>query len=140
LVLQSIRDNSMRSEFVGLNHKSYQIVAFAISAFFCSTAGVLYGMLNRGAYPDLLYWLTTGNAMIMTLLGGLHSFAGPLLGAGVMVVLSDLVIEKTIYWPLIMGVIVILIVLLFPGGIAEYVGKILTTAYHQRVRRPNDVA
>jgi len=91
-------------------------------------------MLNRGAYPDLLYWITTGHAMIMTLLGGMYSFAGPLIGAGVMVVLSDLVIKKTIYWPLIMGIIVILIVLLFPGGIAEHVGKMLTRAYYKRGR------
>lgn len=140
LVLQSIRDNRIRSEFIGLNHKSYQIAAFSISAFFCSIAGVLYCMLNRGAYPDLLYWITTGNAMIMTLLGGMYSFVGPLIGAGVMVVLSDFLIKRTIYWPLIMGIIVILIVLLFPGGIAEYVGRILTTAYHKRVGRSNDVA
>jgi branched-chain amino acid transport system permease protein len=138
LVLQSIRDNRMRSEFIGLNHKSYQIVAFAISAFFCSIAGVLYCMLNRGAYPDLLNWVTTGNAMIMTLIGGMYSFTGPLLGAGIMVVLSDFAIKKTIYWPLIMGAIVILIVLLFPGGIAEHVGKVLTKVYYKRGH--NDVA
>lgn len=140
LVLKSIRDNSLRSEFVGLNYKVYQIVVFAISAFFCSIAGVLYGMLNRGAYPDMLHWLTTGNALIMTLLGGMYSFVGPLLGAGIMVVLGDFVIKKTIYWPLIMGIIVILIVLLFPGGIAEYFGGMLTRAYRNRGRKPNDVA
>lgn len=135
LILQSIRDNHMRSEFIGVHHKTYQIVAFGISAFFCSIAGVLYCMLNRGAYPDLLYWMTTGNAMIMILLGGMHSFFGPLLGAGIMVFLGDFVTNRTIYWPLTMGSIVILIVLLFPVGIAEYAGRILTAARQKEVRR-----
>lgn len=143
LVLQSIRDNRMRSEFVGLNYKRYRIAVFAISAFFSSIAGVLYCMLNRGAYPELLYWATTGNALLTTLLGGMYSFFGPLLGAGIMVVLGDFFIRKTMYWPLVMGIMVILLVLLLPGGIAEWVGKIWTywtTASYKRLRRSNDVA
>jgi branched-chain amino acid transport system permease protein len=125
LVLLCTRENRMRAEFIGVNLRRYVVGAFAISAFFSSIAGALYCMLNRGAYPELLHWLTAGNAVVMILLGGMSVFGGPILGTAVLVIMGDFVLKKTMYFQLVTGIIVILIVLLFPGGIAGYGAKLL---------------
>ena len=123
LTLQAVRDNPTRTEFIGLNFIRYKIASMVISAFFSGLAGGLICLLNRCAYPQLLYFPVSGDALIMTLLGGVSFFFGPVVGAFVLVGLDKIVTNYTIYWPLALGSIILFIVLFLPGGIIGFISK-----------------
>jgi branched-chain amino acid transport system permease protein len=123
LTLQAVRDNPTRTEFVGLSFMRYKIASMAISAFFSGLAGGLMCLLNRCAYPELLYFTMSGDPLIMSLLGGVNFFFGPLVGAFVLVGLDKIVTNYTIYWPLTLGSVILFIVLFLPGGIVGFISK-----------------
>jgi branched-chain amino acid transport system permease protein len=120
LILQAIRDNAGRIEFVGLKYRRYKLASFTISAFFSGIAGALLCLLNRSTSPELLYWSTSGEPLIMALLGGLRVFVGPMLGALLFLGLDKAISNYTLYWQLVLGVIILLVVLVFPGGFTEF--------------------
>jgi len=130
LTFQAIRDSPMRTEFVGVNYRRYKLASFVISAFFSGVAGALICLLNRCAYPELLHWMTSGVPLIMSLLGGMSFFLGPVVGAVVFVGFDKIVSSFTTYWPLTLGIIILLIVLFLRGGI---IGFIFERRRHQAV-------
>jgi branched-chain amino acid transport system permease protein len=117
LMLRTIRDNPQRSTFVGVNVQRYRLVAFVISAFFSGVAGALFVFLETSISPDMLFWNTSGEVILMGLLGGMHVFIGPALGAGIMVLLNSFITSYTEYWGLFLGITLICIVLFFPEGV-----------------------
>jgi len=119
-MLTTIRENPERTEFIGINVKLFQLLAFMISGFFSAIAGALFAIFNHSVFPDLLFWPHSAEVLIMTLLGGMYSFFGPLVGAAVMLYLRMLVTSYTQYWPLIMGTILALLLFFFPGGIVGF--------------------
>jgi branched-chain amino acid transport system permease protein len=119
-ILTAIRENPERTEFIGINVKLFQLVAFMISGMFAAFAGALFGIFNHSLFPDLLYWPQSAEVLIMSLLGGIYSFFGPFVGAAVLLYLRMLVTSYTQYWPLIMGTILALILFFFPGGIVGF--------------------
>jgi len=119
-ILTTIRENPERTEFIGIHVKHFQLLAFVISGAFSAVAGALFAILNHSIFPDLLYWPQSAEVLIMTLLGGMYSFFGPLAGAAVILYLRMLVTSYTQYWPLIMGTILALILFFFPGGIVGF--------------------
>ena len=80
-VLTMIRENPERAEFVGVHVRGYQLTAFVIAGVFAGIAGGLFGVFNRGVFPDLMYWTKSAEVLIMVLLGGMSFFYGPVLGA-----------------------------------------------------------
>jgi branched-chain amino acid transport system permease protein len=129
-VLTVIRDNPERAQFVGVNIRAYQLAAFVIAGFFAGVAGALFGIFNRGIFPDFAYWTKSAEPLIMTILGGMGSFWGPAVGAFALIVLNQQVTSYTQYWPFVMGGTLILLLFLFPGGIAG-----TTEALIARLRR-----
>jgi len=125
--LQAIRDNPERCEAVGIDVRRHQLLAIAIATFFAGVAGVLFVVLERSVFPDLLFWVLSLEIFIMCLLGGWFTFAGPILGAAVIVALRTFVGAYTEYWTLILGVILILLIFFLPEGVASLVPKILKT-------------
>jgi len=119
--LQAIRDNPQRCEAVGVNVRIHQLAAIVIATFFAGIAGVLFVVLERSVFPDLLFWILSLEIFIMCLLGGWFTFAGPLLGAAIMVALRTFVGIYTEYWTLILGVILILLIFFLPEGVMGYV-------------------
>ena len=122
--LQAIRENSSRVEFIGVNVRRYKWMAFIISAIFSGIAGALYGPLFEHVTPDLLHWAFGGLVLYMVLIGGHRSFVGPIIGALVFTYVENYVTAITIYWPIILGCILILIVFVFPNGIMGAVYKV----------------
>jgi branched-chain amino acid transport system permease protein len=120
-MLSAIRENSERTESIGINVNQHRLVAFTISTFFAGLAGGLHCLLARSAFPDLVEWGKSGEVLLTCILGGMHSFVGPLVGSVVMVLLNSLVaaffIER---WPLVLGVIFVLVALFIPEGIVGY--------------------
>ena len=118
--LEAIRDNPQRCEAVGVNVRRHQLMAIVIATFFAGIAGVLFVVLERSVSPDLLFWTLSLEIFIMCLLGGWFTFAGPMLGAAIMVALRTFVAIYTEYWTLILGVILILLIFFLPEGVMGY--------------------
>jgi branched-chain amino acid transport system permease protein len=118
--LQAIRDNPQRCEAVGVNVRRHQLAAIVIATFFAGVAGVLFVVLERSVFPDLLFWVLSLEIFIMCLLGGWFTFLGPMLGAAITVALRTFVGIYTEYWTLILGVILILLIFFLPEGVFGY--------------------
>jgi branched-chain amino acid transport system permease protein len=124
-MLESIRENAERAEFIGVNVRRYELAAFVLAGIFAGLAGGLFGIFNRGVFPDFAYWTKSSEVLIMTLLGGMGTFYGPAVGAAVLLLLNQQIVSYTEYWPLVLGIILVVLLFVFPGGIAGALGLLL---------------
>ena len=124
-VLQAIRDNEQRVRCLGYNTYAYKLAAFSLSSVFIGLAGSLLTFLIEGAYADNLNWQHAGDPVLMTILGGIHYFLGPLWGSAIFIVLSDQLSSLTEHWWLIFGAILIGFLLLSPEGVSGIAGRLL---------------
>jgi branched-chain amino acid transport system permease protein len=115
--LQAIRDNEVRAEFVGVQVRRYRYVAFLVSGAFTGLAGALWVPLNGLTTPDVLYWPFSGRIVFMAVLGGFRTFAGPVVGAFAFNYLEVFAVGATVYWQLVLGVILVALVLAMPTGL-----------------------
>lgn len=116
-ILTTIRENPERAEFIGVNVRRWELIAFVIAGAFAGLSGALFGIFNRGVFPDFAYWSKSSEVLIMTILGGIGYFYGPAVGALVLLVLNQQITSYTQYWPFILGTILIVLLFAFPGGI-----------------------
>lgn len=116
-LLTTIRENPERAAFIGVDVRRYALIAFVLAGFFAGLAGALFGIFNRGLFPDFAYWPKSSEALIMAILGGMGHFWGPAVGALVVLVLNQQVTAYTQYWPFVLGTILIVLLFTFPGGI-----------------------
>lgn len=116
--LQSIRDNEVRAEMIGIRIKRYRWYAFLVSGAFTGLGGALYSFINGHITPEMAEWIFSGEIVFMTLLGGFTIFEGPLVGAVLFTYLQLYLKSWTQYWQFALGVILILLVLLLPQGIS----------------------
>lgn len=117
-VLQAIRDNEKRVEYLGYNPRRYKLGAMVLHATFIGVGGSMLALLIHGVYADNLNWQHAGDPIMMTLLGGIHHFLGPLWGAIIYINLSDQLSAYTEHWWLIFGALIIAVVLLSPEGLS----------------------
>jgi len=118
--LQAVRDNPERSEAVGIHVRRHQLLGIVIATFFAGIAGVLFVVVEGSVFPDLLFWVLSLEVFIMCLLGGWFTFAGPILGAAIVVALRTFVGVYTEYWTLILGVLLILLIFFLPEGVMGF--------------------
>ena len=93
------------------------LINFVIAGMFAGLAGSLWAPFNRSIAPDLANWAHSGIPVFMAVIGGPLGFFGPLVGSVVYTFLSAFVTGFTEYWPIVIGIIIIFIVLFLPGGI-----------------------
>lgn len=117
-ILVSTRENEMRAEFVGVNVKRIQLIAFVISGTFSGIAGGLFALFNRSVFPDFAWWTMSAEVLIMAILGGIYSFLGPAFGAAAIILLDRTIREHTQYWPTVLGIILLVVLFVFPDGLA----------------------
>jgi branched-chain amino acid transport system permease protein len=115
--LQAIRDNETRAEFVGVQVWHYRWVAFVISGIYTGLAGALWVPLNGLTTPDILHWTFSGEMVFFTVLGGFQTFFGPVIGAVVFNYLKTFAVGYTVYWQMLLGVVLVVLVLALPAGI-----------------------
>jgi branched-chain amino acid transport system permease protein len=115
--LLAIRENERRARFLGIPIERHIWMSFSISCCFTALAGALYALLNNFADPMGLHYSLSGEIVIMTVMGGMRAFWGPLVGAAVFVILQDYISSMTVNWMSCVGLIFVLVVLFFPRGI-----------------------
>jgi branched-chain amino acid transport system permease protein len=123
LTLRAIRENRERMEALGVNVFLHELLAFAISAFFCAVAGVLFVVHTQSAYPQLFEWTKSGEPILMAVIGGMFSFLGPALGAFIYTLGQQELVQQTEYWKFVLGAILLAIVLVRPDGLAGVVSS-----------------
>ena len=127
-VLSALRDNEERAQMLGYNTFYFKLIAIIIAGVMASGAGVLRGLMLKGVSPHVLGLTFTINPLLMTIIGGMATFAGPVVGAFALRLIEQYLRDNVItlggmelnvgeHWALILGVIFVLSVLVFPYGI-----------------------
>lgn len=115
--LKGVKVNEVRADQLGFNVKRLKLAAFAVSGAFAGVAGALLGSLMQFVNPQGLHWSTSGDVVIMTLLGGIGTLFGPVLGVVVFEVLKEVLSSYTVHWYGILGLIFIVATIYMPNGI-----------------------
>ncbi|MEO8545781.1 MAG: ABC transporter permease [Burkholderiaceae bacterium] len=124
LALRSARDSSLRAEAIGISVQRIQWLAFVVAGLMAGLAGALYAFSKGSISPDSLGIGRSIDALVMVLLGGVQTLAGPLVGAVGFTWLQDQVVRSTEFWRALLGAIILLLVLVFPHGIAGIAGQL----------------
>ena len=118
--LRMVRDSSERAAFLGIDVWRIKLYAFILSSCMASIGGVLMALFVSGAFPDFGYWTMSGDAIFMIMMGGLHVFIGPVVGAGLLLLFNDIITRTTEYHGLALGLVVLLFALGFKRGITDF--------------------
>lgn len=118
--LRMIRDNPARAVFLGVNVYRAKLTAFVLAGSVASIGGILLALFASGAYPEFGYWTMSGQAIFMIMLGGSLVFVGPLLGAVLLRTLDHFVTIYTEHHGLVLGTIILIAVLGFRRGVADF--------------------
>jgi branched-chain amino acid transport system permease protein len=111
------RDNALRAEAIGIDVKRVHWLAFAAAGAVCGVAGGLFAFAKGSISPETIGVGRSIDGLVMVLLGGIQTLSGPIVGASVYAVIQDTVMRQTEYWRALLGGIILILVLLFPGGI-----------------------
>jgi branched-chain amino acid transport system permease protein len=118
-ILVAIRENEVRAQAVGFNVPRFKLLAFVIGGAFSGLAGVLYAMLFGIVPLESIGFVTSGNVVFATLIGGSGSLYGPVIGSFVFIWLSESMSTVWARWPLLLGVAFVIVVLFLRGGVVE---------------------
>jgi branched-chain amino acid transport system permease protein len=121
--LQGIRDNETRMEAIGFATYRLKLVVFVVAGAASGLGGGLLVSLNGLVGPSLLHWTESGVLMIMVILGGAGRLLGGVLGAAVLLIAQEAIVEHTIHWPLGIGVVLLAVVLFAPEGLSGLVRR-----------------
>jgi branched-chain amino acid transport system permease protein len=127
-VFKAVRENEARAQAIGYNTLHYKLVAITLAGMIAALAGMLQILLNKKVGPELLGISNTVNPLLMTIIGGIGTFSGPVIGASGLHLLDTVLRESVItigstsiriadVWELILGCIFITTVIIFPQGI-----------------------
>jgi len=120
--LTAIRENPERASFVGVNVKRYQLYAFIVAGAFSGLAGALFMINERSVYPELAFWTRSTQVLLMTILGGVYTFFGPIVGAFMLQLMdADITKDYPQIWQLFLGSMLVLILYGLPGGIMGFI-------------------
>ncbi len=121
--VRACRDSSLRAEAIGIDRNAIQWLCFVVAGGFAGIAGALYAYLKGSVFPDSLAIHTSIDGLVMVLLGGIHTVAGPIVGAAVYKYLAILVTSQVDYWKLVLGGLIILLVVAFPQGLGGFIQR-----------------
>ncbi len=119
------RDSPLRADAIGIDVKRVQWMAFIVAGLFAGLAGALFVFSKGSISPESLHVGKSVDALVMVLLGGVQTLAGPAMGAVTFTWLNDAIARNTEYWRAMLGAVILILVLLFPQGIAGFVRQIV---------------
>jgi branched-chain amino acid transport system permease protein len=120
-VLRGSRENGVRMQAIGFNPVVFQLTAFVIAGMLCGLAGFLLANHTEFISPAFMTWQRSGDLIFMTVLGGLGTGIGAVVGAAAFLLLEEFLSEATEHWRMIFGPLLILIVIVGRGGIMGFV-------------------
>jgi len=115
--LECLRENEERARSIGYNPIRYKLISFVISTFFAGLAGGLYALLQNFVPLFCLGLDISGDIVLMTLIGGMGTLYGPIMGAMGLIYLKDLLSSFTNIWPLFLGLLFVVSILTFRKGV-----------------------
>jgi branched-chain amino acid transport system permease protein len=122
MVIAGARSNARRMQAIGFPTYRYRLMCYVIAGAIGGFAGALLGNFTNFISPEMMDWTRSGELIFMVVLGGTGSLFGPLLGAAAFLLLEEFLSDITIYWQLLFGVLLLLVVLFGRGGIAGLLG------------------
>jgi branched-chain amino acid transport system permease protein len=115
--LLAIRENERKFETLGQDPRRLKVVVFVVAALFAGLAGALFAPFRGFASPEVMFWVLSGQVLMMVIVGGLGTLAGPVVGAMVFLLLQETVSSYTEHWMLVNGTIFVIMVIFFPAGL-----------------------
>jgi len=132
--LRAGRDSVLRADAIGIDTKRMQWAAFVVAGTVAGLAGSLFAFSKGSISPETLSVGKSVDGLVMVLLGGIQTLAGPVVGAVTFTWLHDTVARNTDYWRAMLGAIILLLVLLFPQGIAGSI-KLMVDRWRDRSKK-----
>ena len=120
LTLKGIRDSENRVSYAGISIRNYRLLSFTIAGLYAGLAGSFLPPLESTVTPPLAHWTHSAEPVMVTLLGGIHTFSGPIVGSILFYLIKDIIVRYTQYWLIWFGSIVVFLVLVFRGGIVVF--------------------
>ncbi|SPF41696.1 Amino acid/amide ABC transporter membrane protein 2, HAAT family [Syntrophobacter sp. SbD1] len=117
LILRCVRQNPDRVRFLGRRVKRNQLRIYVLSSMFTALAGALMAGVDNSVSTEMWHWTTSGEVILMCILGGIGQFYGPFAGAVLMILIEDMVGARTEMWSMVIGIIMLVMVLAFPKGV-----------------------
>jgi branched-chain amino acid transport system permease protein len=124
-VLKAIRENEPRSISLGYTTDQYKLIAFVLSATLSGLAGATKSVVFQLASLTDVHWTMSGEVVLMTLLGGLGTVFGPVVGAFIMITLETYLAQLGAWVTVVQGIIFVICVLTFRRGIVGELGRLL---------------
>lgn len=115
--LQGIRENERRFATLGQDPRRFKVIVFVVAALVAGLGGALFAPFRGFASPEVMFWVLSGQALMMVIVGGLGTLIGPVLGAMIFILLQEVASSYTEHWMLVNGVIFVVMVIFFPGGL-----------------------
>jgi len=133
-ILNAVRDNPERVEFIGYNTQRVRYYAFIIAGFFAGIGGGLAAINSEIVTAEVVSGVRSGSLLLFTFLGGATFFFGPIIGAGLLVLALIWLSELSMAWLLYVGLIFLFMVMYAPGGIASLIMMNLRVASFGKLR------
>jgi branched-chain amino acid transport system permease protein len=115
--LQAIRENEHRFVSLGRDSRPFKRVVFVVAATFAGLAGALFAPFRGFASPEVMFWVLSGQGLMMVITGGIGTLVGPVIGAMVFILVQEILSSYTEHWMIFTGVVFVLIVIFLPGGV-----------------------
>jgi branched-chain amino acid transport system permease protein len=116
-VFIAIRENEDRARLIGYNVKRYKLLAFVIAGALSGVAGGLYGITLKYASANFLHWGVSGHAVVYTIVGGMGTLLGPVIGTGIIMILEHYLVNFLQGTDLVIGIVLVFMVLVAPKGL-----------------------
>lgn len=116
-VIRGSRANERRMQAIGFNTYAYRLTCYVIAGVICGLAGALLANFSDFISPDYMNWIRSGDLIFMVILGGSGTLFGPVFGAAAFLLLEEMLSRFWVYWQLIFGALLVLVVLFTRGGI-----------------------
>jgi branched-chain amino acid transport system permease protein len=126
------RDSPLRAEAIGIDVKRVHWIGFAVAGAVCGIAGGLFAFAKGSISPETISVGRSIDGLVMVLLGGIQTLSGPIVGASAFTLLQDTIMRQAEYWRALLGGVILLLVLVFPGGL---MGSFVKYAAEWRARR-----
>lgn len=137
-IVKGIMENESRMSALGYNVRIYKLLVYSLSGSLAGFAGSLYGYFNLFVSPDVSYWKFSGEVMIMVIFGGVGTLLGPAIGAGLFIVLQNFISTYTERWPIILGALLVVLVLVGKGGIIHWLSYFRDKLFIRKLPKKED--